>query len=213
MTNLTIAVNHDTQDLPYGSSAVDWLDIAFNGNLSADALIFSSGSDTVKDGEPIPSETDLNQAGTIIDEVDDTLVPYCFLADTDVGFLKQIMGYALNKRYVFCASFDGATASEPVLELWDDENHNSRNLISLGAGVADDSWWYGKVTTDGYPGADWVGTRLAGNVDGYFLWLNNQNGALSGAKNLYWNLKLIIPGGIIQSGLEQPVIAIKFLSN
>jgi len=214
MTNLIVAVNNDTQDLEYGSSGVNWIDLAFIANLSADTLVFSEGSDTVDDGEAIPSQSDYNQAGTILHPTNDVEVAKCLLADASAGLLREIFNFADNKRYVFCASFDGATASEPVLELWDDVNLNSRDLNSLGLGVAGDSWWKGAVTTDGLPGASWAGTPLAGNADGYFLWLNNENGVLgSGGGELYFNLKIVIPGGLEVSGLEQPVMAIKYLAN
>ena len=209
MTNLIVAVNCDTQDEVYESSGVDWVDMS----LANDKLIFSDGSDAVKDGEAIPSEAEYNQAGTLIDEVSDVTVDKCFLEDVSAGILKEIHNYKDNKRYVFAFSFDGATASEPVLELWDDENLNSRDLYSLGAGVANDSWWRGITTTDGLPGDDWTGSKLAGNADGHFLWLNNENGALSGAGVLYCNLKIIIPANFQNSGLEQPILAVKYTSN
>lgn len=210
MANLTIAVNNDTQDQPYETSGVDWIDV----DVDNDYLIFSSGSDTVKDGEAIPSESDLNQAGTLTSEISTTTVSKYFLADaSDVKIYEIFNAGNQNKRYVFAFSFDGATASEPVLELWDDEDMDTVNLYSLGEGTPTDSWWKGIVTTDGLPGADWAGSALAGASTGHFLELNNGNGVLSGAKVLYCNLKIIIPANPTQSGLEQPAIVVKWTSN
>ena len=209
MANLTIAVNCDTQDEIYGSSGVDWEDMV----IAADELIFSAGSSSVIDGGAIPSALELSQAGTVISDIADTEVAKCFLSDAGAGVLREIHNFADNKRYVFAFSFDGATASEPVLELWDDENLNSANLNSLGAGVASNSWWRGEVTTNGLPGASWTGTQLAGNSPGYYLQLNDGSGALGSSGVLYCNLKIIIPAATVVSGVEQPILACKFTSN
>lgn len=207
-TTLTMAVNCDTQDLIYGSSAVDWQDV----DIDNDKLVFSDGSDEVQDNASVPTEQEYNQAGTLISESADVTVAKCFLEDISVGILREIHNYADDKRYVFAFDFDGATASEPVLELWDDETLSSRDLYSLGNGVANDSWWLGAVTTNALPSVEgW--SNLAGNTSGNFLWLNDEAGALTVAKTLYCNLKITIPLGTTQSGLEQPVIVVKYTAN
>ena len=109
--------------------------------------------------------------------------------------------------------FDGPTASEPVLEVWDDEDMNSIDNDSLGNGVASASWFRGIVTTDALPGANWTGNRLAGASDGHFLWLNNQAGALTAPKKLYCNLKLVIPAAQVNGLAETPRLVLKFTTN
>ena len=133
--------------------------------------------------------------------------------------LKEIDGMGNNnKRYVVAFSFgSGGTASEPVFELWDDIDLDSIDVTELGAGVASSSWWRGITTTDALPGVDWAlsggFSRLAGASDGHFLWLNNENGALSGADVLYCNLAIVIPSTAIVGNSSTPVWAVKYNSN
>jgi len=212
---LTIAVNCDTQDLAYGSSGVDWVDI----DLDNDYIVFSNGSDVVKDGEALPSSSDLNQAGIVITD-SAQIIPHYFLADANANLLKEIHNAGNQKKqYVFAFSFDGATVSEPVLEVWDDSDMDSTNDYSLGEGTPSNSWIWGLTTTDSAPGNNWLGTsptegsRLAGSSDGHFLWLNNENGSLSGAKVLYCQLKIIVPANFANAGAETPVFVIKYATN
>jgi len=205
-TALTISVNTGTQDTELGTSGVEFTEI----DISNDELIFSAGSASVADGQSIPSETQLNQAGVLITGVE-TIVSKYFLSDNSSGTLKQIhnMGNQ-NKRYVVACDFDGATASEPILEVWDDTDLDSVDNVSLGSGTPSSSWWRGITTTAGAPGADWAGSRLAGSSDGYFLWLNNENGALSVADTLYFQMKIIVPATQQDAGAENSVVAVKF---
>ena len=156
-TELNIYVNTGTQDSALGTSGAEFTEI----DVDNDTIIISGGSDTVKDGEPIPSDTQLNQAGLLLvtPRVEQTYDKY-FLEDFDANLLKQIhnMG-AGNYRYVMAFDFDDETVSEPVLELWDDSDLDSIDSIPLGAGVASSSWVRGKTTTDALPGASWVGSR------------------------------------------------------
>ena len=87
-------------------------------------------------------------------------------------------------------SFDGATASEPVLECWDDDDLDSYDYTCLGAGTASSSWVKAVCTTTSSPGADWTGTTMAGSGSGYYLELNDGNGALTEATDLYWQMKI-----------------------
>jgi hypothetical protein len=205
---LTIYANTGLTDLALGIGEFEEID------TDNDSLIFSAGSDSVKDQEPLPSQTQLNSAGILLTGIEQT-VPHYFLADISAVLLKEIhnMGNK-DKMYVFCFSFDAATASEPVLELWDDDTMDSIDLYSLGEGDSDDSWWKGIVTTDGTPpGADWVGSKLAGAADGHFLWLNRENGALTVAKDLYCQLKVIVPANFTVASTEHPIFAVKYTSN
>lgn len=208
-TNLTISVNTDTQDEPKGSSGVEYTDI----NLDNDTLIMTSGSDTVKDGETVPSSFDLTKAGIVLTG-SEQIVSLYLLSDISDNELKEIhlMGNQ-DTRYVMAFDFDGATASEPVLEAWDDDDMDSIDNTVLGGGVATSSWLRGVVTTDGSPGSDWTGSRLAGSSDGHFLWLNNENGALSSADILYCNLKLIIPASAVSGIAETPILVCKYTTN
>ena len=206
--NLIVRVNTSSNDQSYAGAPGYYVDI----NVDNDYLIFTNGSDSVKDGEALPSQSQLTQAGTIIDTVDIIVGKY-ILADISDSELKEIeLAGNQNTRYVFCFSFDDETASEPILEIWDDEDLDTVALYSLGEGTPVDSWWKGVVTTDGLPGADWAGIALAGSMDNHFLWLNNENGALSGAKDLYCNLKVVVPANFAYSAVEQPILAVKYTS-
>ncbi|MFH0805978.1 MAG: hypothetical protein V1901_03835 [Patescibacteria group bacterium] len=212
---LKVYINTDTQDLPRGSSGVEFVEMS----LVNDSLIFSNGSNVVADGLVIPGEIALTQAAAIIDIVD-VIVPKYFLADASAVILKEIHNAGnQNKIYVFCFSFDAATASEPILELWDNTAMNTVFLYSLGGDNVsvedpDDSWWRGIVTTDGTaPGFNWVGNKLAGATDGHFLRLNKGNGALIVAKDLYCQLKIVIPANFAYAAAEHPIFSIKFTTN
>ena len=209
-TNVTFYVNTGTLDAPYGESGTEFTEFSV-GN---DSLIFSGGSDVVKDGEPIPGSSELNQAGVRVSETAQTIVDKYFLADISDNELKEIhLAGNQDSQYVFCFSFDGATASEPVLELWDDEDMDTTDLYSLGEGTPANSWWKGIVTTSSSSGDDWTGINLAGSSVNHFLQLNDGNGALTTAKDLYCNLKIVIPANPSQSSADQPVFVIKYASN
>ena len=96
---------------------------------------------------------------------------------------------------------------------WDDTDLDSIDSVVLGSGVASSSWFRGITTTDALPGAAWTGSRLAGSSDGNFLWLNDENGALSVAKVLYCNLKVIVPASFANPGAETPVFVVKYATN
>ena len=205
---LTIHLNCDTQDQPLNTSGVDWVEL----DETNDSLIFSGGSDSVRDGEPIPSESQLNQAGLLLIEprIEQTIEKY-FLADSDANLLRQIhnMG-AGNYRYNMAFDFDAETVSEPVFEIYDDEDLDSIDNTALGAGTPSSSWYRGICTTDALPGVAWTGSRLAGSSDEHFIFLNSENGALVGADTLYLQLKIVIPSIQLDSLLTTPVFAVKY---
>jgi len=210
-TNLTIAVNTDSQDLPYGTSGVDWTEM----DLVNDNLIFTAGSNVVKDGEPLPSQDDLNQAGINVSDGVEVIVDTYLLGDFSANLLREVslMGDQ-DSRYVMAFIFDGATASEPVFEVWDNVDLDTVDSAVLGAGTPNNSFYKGIVTTDGSAGAPgWAGTPLAGASSGNFLLLNNGNGALSSAGVLYCTLKIVIPATQTDSGAETPVFAVKYTTN
>lgn len=209
MTTLTIALNCDDQDQPYGHSGVIWIDLS----LANDSLIFTAGNTTVADGQPIPSSFQLSNAGPYLDPLNpvDILIDHYLLADLSANLLREVhlMGQQ-DTRYVVAFDFDGATTSEPVLEAWDNLNMNSTDLDCLGDGTPSTSWLHGVVTTDALPGSAWVGYALAGSSDNHFLWLNNQNGALSVAGTLYCNLYLKIPAAQTSSLAQTPILVCKY---
>jgi len=205
-TTLEIYANCDSVDSPVDTSGVDWVLL----DTDNDELVITAGSDTIKDGEVIAGEDSLNQAGVILTGSEITIDKY-LLADNSAGIYKEIeLAGSGNNRYVFCFKFSGSTSSEPILEIWDDDDLDSIDNTSLGGGVASSSWWRGITTTDGLPGASWTGSRLAGSADGHFLWLNDQNGALSAADELYCQLKVVIPATQTDAGAEAPVFVVKY---
>jgi hypothetical protein len=202
-----IAVNVGLIDAEYGVGST-WVDIS---ELN-DKLIFSAGSNVVIDGASLPSQSDLIQAGVILSGAEIT-VPKYFLADLSDNLLKEIhLAGNQNSQYVFAVVFDGATASEPVLEVWDDTDYDSVLIPELGAGTPASSWYRGITTTTNPAGVNWVGSRLAGSSSGHFLLLNDGNGALSVADTLYFQLKIVIPSTATIGGSAVPVIICKYLS-
>lgn len=184
---------------------------------SGDYILFSNGyTDYVYDGAVIPSDPNqLTSAGTLI-TTGDVDVTHIFLADVSAGILKEIHNAGKhNKKHVFCFAFDAATASEPSLELWDDSDMDTFDDYCLGAGVAGTSMFRGFVTTDNTPpGSDnWDGVRLAGSDSSHVLWLNKGAGEdpLTGAKDLYCNLRITITGSYPYSFSVTPCIAIKYV--
>lgn len=210
--SLSIYLNTSSNDIARESAPSDFTLM----DTDNDYLIFTNGSDSVAAGESIPNSTGLNHAGTLIQASSNVDVNKCFLADVSEGVLKEVQNFGqVDKQHVFCFAFDEATASEPILEIWDDNNMDKFEFYSLGEGVASNSWWHGVVTTDSSPGADWTGLTLAGSSDNHFLYLNNGNGSgpLTEAKDLYCNLRIEIPAGFNNGGSENPVIVCKYTSN
>lgn len=206
---LLIYANTGTQDTELGSTGAEFTEIS----PTNDTLIFSAGSNVVKDGESIPTQAQLISAGVVITGAE-LVVPKYFLQDISETELKEIFNMGnQDKQYVLAFNFDGATASEPVLEIWDDTDMDSINDVTLGEGTASLSWWRGITTTNSTPGTNWVGSRLAGSGSGYFLFLNDETGALSGADTLYCQLKIIVPATASAGGSANPIIAVKWTSN
>jgi hypothetical protein len=209
MTNLLLRVNTSAVDSNYVTAPGNFVTLA-----TGDVLIFSAGSATVIDGAVIPSQTDLNRAATLLDPLATTIVAHYFLADLSDNLLKEIhLAGNQDKRYVFCASFDGATASEPQLEAWDDVSLSTYLLGCLGSGQPSNSWYKAICTTSTNPGATWVGTPLAGSGVSNVILLNVGGGALTVAKDLYFNFHVKIPAGYATPGQYLPVMLITYTTN
>jgi hypothetical protein len=204
---MNIYLNTNTVDSPLGGGG-EFLQM----DVDVDYLILlTNGSVSVADGQPIPSTTQLNQAGLVLTGVEQTCSKY-FIADNSANLLKQLdnMG-AGNKRYVIAFDFtESETATEPVLEAWDDISMDSVDSIVLGDGTPSSSWIACVCTTDDSPGPGWPGKRLAGDTSNHYLLLNSGNGALVAPKTLYAQLKVVVPATEVNGGSENPIIVCKY---
>lgn len=210
MTALTLLINNTVTDSAVNNIGTNWIAV----EPTLDNFIFSQGGGTVVDGQPIPSESLLNRYAVQLDDTNNVIVPKYFLSDASANLLKEVkLAGNQNKRYVFAASFDGATATEPSLECWDNISMDTILSPALGAGTPSVSWYKGIVTTTGLPGADWIGTTLAGDGVSNKLFLNNGSGALTGASILYFNFKIVIPGGYLTPAIHTPIMAIIYATN
>jgi len=212
MTNLDVLINYVDADVNYETTPANYITM----DLDNDYLIWTEGDATVKDKMTSkPTSDELNAAATLIDPDDDKEVNLCLLMD-DSGYggyyTRKVIGMGLNKRYVFGFSFDDATASEPVLEAWDNSDHDSTDNHVLGAGTPADSMVKAVCTTSSLPGASWVGTPIAGaNV----LQLNAGNGALPAPASgetteLYCNCKIVIPAAYASPAVETFVLTVRY---
>jgi len=215
-TDLTVRVNYVDADVDYQTTPADYIAL----DLDHDYLIWTEGDATVKDlmtHEPTADE--LNAAATLIDPDDPVTVAKCLLMDYshDVGgayYTHLVKGMSENKRYVYAFSFNGATASEPQLEAWDDSDHDSTDKHVLGNGTPANSMVKAVCTTASLPGADWVGTTIAGASN--IVQLNAGSGALSElasgetSQELYANIKIVIPAAYATPGVENFVLTVRY---
>lgn len=210
MTNLILRINNTTSDLTYLGNEANWIAV----DDVNDVFIFSQGGSGVADGSVIPSETLLNRYAVQLDPVNPVTVPKYFLADFSTGLLKEVkLAGNQNKRYVFAADFDGATATEPILEAWDNSGMTTILCSALGAGTPGLSWYKAVSTKNALPGVNWTGISLAGAGVSNILLLNAGVGALTGAATLYFNFKIVIPGGYLTPSLQTPVLTITYTTN
>jgi len=208
---INVYANVDSQDLPLNSSGVDWVEFS-EGN---DQFVFTAGNTEVVDGADIPTQAELISAGVILTGAQIIMDTY-LLQDANANELKSIVNMGnVNKRYVLAFDFDGVTASEPVYEVYDDTNLNTATGTMLGAGTPASSFIRGITTTDALPGAGWISgaTKMAGSGDGYFLYLNNENGYLTEATTLYCNLCVVVPASQTSGFSANPVWVVKWLEN
>jgi hypothetical protein len=196
-------INISEIDSTFQSAPENFIEVA-----SDDEFIFSEGSTTVKDGEPIPSSDELNDAFSIIPETGEEKINKLFLADASANLLREIKLAGIDeKRYVFAIKFTELTQWEPVFEIWDSEDYDSYDLNMLGSGIPNNSLIKGSVTTLSNPDFD---IPLAGGADANRLLLNGGAGKIiTDPTYVYFNLKAFIKSGM-SSGFEKPVFLIRF---
>jgi len=179
-------------------------------DLANDKILFLDSQQT--DGDPdtgtkypviIPSSGSLEAPKTFIDDASESIFDQVPLAGTVNG--GQDGG---NTRYVFAIYFDGPTAGIPTLEAWDDNTHSTAADDFLGGGTPADSTLLAVATTNGAPGSTtWAGTPLSGTDSRIEL----DTAALSGAKNLYFNIKQVIPSTFTPQQDGDIVLTLRFL--
>ena len=210
MTSLTLLINNTLNDTAVTNIGTDWIAV----DPAYDAFIFTQGGGSVANGAAIPSEALLNRYAVQLSASLPVTVPKYFLSDFSANLLKEAkLAGNQNKRCAFAASFDGATATEPILECWDSTGMDTYLSPALGAGIPANSWYKAVCTIAALPGVDWVGRPLAGDGISNVLYLNNGAGALSVAGILYFNFKIVIPAGYITPALHTPIMAIIYATN
>ncbi len=204
-TNLIVRTNLSDATQSYAAQPTYYVDV----DLVNDRLIWTAGSAAVyQHCGYSPSGAQLDEAATLI-LATAVEVAYCFLDDvSSAEKLKQVVGASSgNNRYVFCFSFDGATATEPTLEAWDDDTHATATKHVLGNGTPANSMVHGICTTSAPPGASWTGTPLAASSK---VNLNGGSGPLVSATDLYANIYIKIPASYPTPESSTPVIAVRY---
>ena len=212
-TAMQFGINYVNADVNYQTTPLDFIVL----DLAHDYLIWSKSLADLMTHQPTADE--LNAAAEVIDPINPVTVTKCLLMDYshNIGgayYTHLVNGMAGNHKYAFMFSFDGATATEPQLEAWDDATHTTANKNVLGLGTALNSFVKGICTTNILPGAGWAGAPLAGASN--VLLLNGGNGAIgalpSGAvtQELYANLKIVIPGGYSTPAAESFVLTARY---
>ena len=207
-TVMNFLINYVDSDVTYVTTPADYITL----NLVNDYLIWTAGDTTVKDlMTHEPSESELNNAATIIDDINAVTVGLCLLMDYshNVGgsyYTHKVKGMGENKRYVYCFRFDGATAMIPRLEAWDTSAHTTSAKHVLGAGTPANSFVKAIKTTSGLPGDSWVGTAIAGIAN----YIELDSAALTIAKDLYANIKVVIPGNYATPAAEAFVLTVRY---
>lgn len=215
MTSMSFLVNFVDAVVSYFTTPADYILV----DLTNDYLIWTKGDATVKDlmtHEPTASE--LNAAAEVISDSVDVMMTLCLLMDYshNIGgtfYTHKVIGMGENKQYVYCFSFDGATATEPQLEAWDTSGHTTTDKHVLGAGTPASSMVKGKCTTITAPGASWAGTPIAGASN--VILLNATDGALSDpgsglTNDLYCNLKIVLPTDYSTPSVETFVFTVRY---
>ena len=184
-----------------GATTSNWVVV----DLTNDALAFCSEQQTDGDASTgtrypviIPDAGSNEAEKTFIKDDSAAIFDQVPLAGTTAG--GQSGG---DTRYVFAIYFDGATAGIPYLEAWDDNTHAASVHNFLGGGTPASSSIIGITTTNAVPGsATWAGTPLAGASSRLSL----DTAALTGAQNLYFNLKQVVTNGTHATGSSTALV-------
>lgn len=179
-------------------------------DLTNDAILFLDDQQTDGDSRTgtkypviIPGSGSLEAPKTFVDDYSAGIFDQAPLAGTTNG--GQSGG---DTRYVFAIYFDGATAGIPMLEAWDTSAHATATDAFLGGGTPANSTLLAITTTNAAPGsATWSGTPLAGTSSRISL----DTAALSAAKNLYFNIKQVIPYTFTPETNSAIVLTLRFL--
>ena len=176
-------------------------------------IAFEDGADKLVFAETEPAsmaEADLNVAQTIVFGTAKE-ISNLYLWDNSAAIFRHIpLAGSGAYRYVFCFHFtgDNGTLTEPKLQVWDDSNHSSNNLVCLGEGTSANSFIHVIETRiGGTPSSNWVGTIISGSIG---LELNGEE-ALTEAIDLYFNLYVKIPATVTRQEKENPVFSLRYL--
>jgi len=151
----------------------------------------------------IPGSSSIEAPKTFVDDQSAGIFDQVPLAGTTAG--GQSGG---DTRYVFAIYFDGGTAGIPYLEAWNDNTHAAYDDDFLGGGTPADSTLRAIATTNAVPGsATWSGTPLAGTSSRIAL----DTAALGSAKNLYFNIKQVIPSTFTPQSNSSIVLTLRYL--
>jgi len=189
-----------------GGSSSNWVVI----DLTNDTIMFLDDQQTDGDARTgskypviIPDAGSLEAPKTFVDDLSAVIFDQVPLAGTTAG--EQSGGAT---RYVFAIYFDGATAGIPTLEAWNDDTHAANNDDFLGGATPADSTLLAIATTNAAPGsATWAGTPLSGTDSRIEL----DTAALAAAKNLYFNIKQVIPSTFTPQSDSNIVLTLRFL--
>jgi hypothetical protein len=189
-----------------GGSSSNWVVI----DLTNDSILFLDDQQTDGDSRTgtkypviIPEAGSLEAPKTFVDDYSASIFDQVPLAGTTDG--EQSGG---NTRYVFAIYFDGATAGIPYLEAWNDDTHAAADDEFLGDGTPANSTLKAITTTNGLPGsATWSGTPLSGTDSRISL----DTAPLSGAMNVYFNIKQVIPSTFTPQSDSDIVLTLRFL--
>lgn len=204
-TTMTFSVNYVDADVDYATAPNNYIDVS----PLEDYLIWSEDLEDLMTHEPTADE--LNEHASVISDSAPVTVAECLLMDSshNIGgtyYTHLVKGMGLNNRYVFAFRFSGATAMIPRLEAWDDSNHATASKHVLGFGVPANSWVKAINTTDTLPGAGWVGTSIAGASN----YVELDSAALTAAKDLYCNCKVVIPQAYATPAAETFVLCVRY---
>jgi len=188
-----------------GGASSNWVVI----DLTNDQLLFLDSQQSDGDANDgavypaiIPASGSLEVPKTFVNDDSEAIFDQVPLAGTTDG--GQSGG---NTRYVFAIYFDGGTAGLPYLEAWDSDSHATADDDFLGGGTPADSTLIAIATTNAAPGsATWAGTPLSGEDSRVTL----DTAPLAAAKNLYFNIKQVIPSTFSAQADSAIVLSLRY---